>query len=264
MVGPGVPDSLLGCRCVGENVLSNGGEVGFEHPGGYGEYFLTEAERLWRIPESLSDEAATLVEPLAVAVRAVRRMRVRKRDKALIFGDGPIGLLVAALLRAREVRSVTLVGGREPRMKLAMELGVQAVLNYHRLAGRDLTVAVREHVRGNFPLVVEASGSLAAAGAALGLAAAGGRVIVVGDYGDACVDARWNMILHRELTIVGSNASAGAWAEAVRLVSDRVLPLERLVSHVYPVERYQDALTAMDKDPTAIKVVLSWRDGRKA
>ena len=50
-VGEGADPALPGRRCVGDNILSDGGEVGFEHPGGYGEYFLTEANNLHFLPD---------------------------------------------------------------------------------------------------------------------------------------------------------------------------------------------------------------------
>ena len=72
--GPDVDASLTGAFVVGENVLSIGGEVGFEHPGAYAEYFLTEASRLYEMPPSLDPAVACLIEPLAVCVHAQRRL----------------------------------------------------------------------------------------------------------------------------------------------------------------------------------------------
>jgi len=74
-LGEGVDGSLRGRRCVAENVLSDGGEVGFEHPGGYGEYFLTEASKVRVLPDDFPLVSAVLIEPLAVSVRGMRRLR---------------------------------------------------------------------------------------------------------------------------------------------------------------------------------------------
>jgi len=65
--------ALVGKPCVAENVLSDGGEVGFEHPGGYGVFLITEAANVHVLPDDLPMPVATLVEPLAVCVRAMRR-----------------------------------------------------------------------------------------------------------------------------------------------------------------------------------------------
>ncbi len=64
-VGEGVDRSLIGVRCVGENVLSGGGEVGFEHPGGYGQFFVTEAKNIYPLPADFPLATAAMMEPLA-------------------------------------------------------------------------------------------------------------------------------------------------------------------------------------------------------
>ena len=117
-VGPAVDAALVGQRCVAENVLSDGGEVGFEHPGGYGEYLLTEAANLHPLPQDFSLSTATLVEPLAVCVRALRRLRLQDCRSALIFGDGPIGLLMLLLLKTTGLDRIVLVGGRSAQLRL--------------------------------------------------------------------------------------------------------------------------------------------------
>ena len=74
VVGPGVEASLVGRPCVAENVLADGGEVGFEHAGGYGQFLLTEAHNIRTLPQGFPMQEAALIEPLAVCVRAMRRL----------------------------------------------------------------------------------------------------------------------------------------------------------------------------------------------
>src|SRR5512136_3093109 len=64
-LGEGVDQALLGRRCTGENALSTGGEVGFENPGGYGEFFVTEARNIYPLPARFPFRTAALMEPLA-------------------------------------------------------------------------------------------------------------------------------------------------------------------------------------------------------
>jgi hypothetical protein len=89
-VGSEADRALLGRCCVAENVLADGGEVGFEHAGGYGQYFLTEAKNVYPLPDEFPPAVAALIEPLAVCVRALRRLRLEDRGWALVLGDGPI------------------------------------------------------------------------------------------------------------------------------------------------------------------------------
>lgn len=256
-VGAGVPRRWVGRACVAENVLADGGEVGFEHPGAYAECFLTEARNLRRLPEGLDPGAAALIEPLAVCVRAVKRLGPTRTGPALIFGDGPIGLIAALLLARRGLRGVTVVGGRASRLALARRLGRFRTYNYHDAKG-DLAAGLRKAVAGAFPLVIEASGAPQAMAAALDLAAPGGKVLVIGDYGESRAGFPWNQLLHRELTLIGSNASAEAWPEAVRLAGAG-FPLQRLISKRLPAARFAEALELVRHSREVMKVILTWR-----
>jgi threonine dehydrogenase-like Zn-dependent dehydrogenase len=257
-VGTEVDAGLVGCRCVAENVLADGGEVGFEHPGGYGEYLVTEARNLYVLPPEFPLAVAALIEPLAVAVRASGRLRLEDKESALVFGDGPIGLLMLMLLWHAGVEDVVMVGGRVGRLAVARELGAAEVLNYHQMEG-DLGEAVCGACGGRFSNVIEASGSPAAAQASLDLVAARGRVLVLGDYDEACADFAWNHLLHQELELIGSCASAEAWPEAVRLAVEGGLPLARLVTHRFPVEQFDMGIELVrSRQSDVIKVVLEW------
>ena len=256
-VGPTVAAALAGKACVAENVLAGGSEVGFEHPGGYAQYFVTEAAKLHVLPASFALDTAALIEPLAVCVHAWRRLQARDPGRALVIGDGPIGLLMLMLMRHAGVKEVSVVGGRTARLALARELGAARVCNYHDAAA-GLADAIVETCGGAFPVVIEASGSAAAMEAALHLAAPGGKVLVIGDYADACARFRWNHLLHRELELIGSNASAGAWPDAVRLATAGTLALERLITQRFPASQFAAAVELVRTSREAVKVLLQW------
>jgi L-iditol 2-dehydrogenase len=95
--------------------------------------------------------------------------------------------------------------------------------------------------------------------AALELIQPCGRILILGDYGETRASFRWNHLLHREIELIGSNASAGAWPEAVWLAVRERLPLADLVTHRLPVERFQEGFALMrDRRSEVIKVVLEW------
>lgn len=257
-VGSGGDPALVGRACVAENVLSDGGEVGFEHPGGYGECFLTEARNVLPLPAGFDLAAAALIEPLAVCVHALDRLgrQVGADEPVLVIGDGAIGLLLTAVLAERGCRGVTLVGGRSGRLALAADLGAGRTLNHHELTG-PFARAVAEAAGRRFPLVFEASGSPTAVDACLEIVEPRGTVVVIGDYGPARASFSWTTLLHRQAAILGSNASAGAWPEAVRLAP--TLPLARLASRRLPADRFAEGMALVKaRDPAIVKVVLEW------
>jgi len=256
-VGDGGDKTIIGRRCVAENVLRDGGEVGFEHPGGYAEYFITETDNINFLPADFPMAVAALVEPLAVAIRAMRRMRIADQSAALILGDGPIGLLMTILLKRAGVGNIALVGGRGNRLALAQELGAARTLNYHDFGERGMEAACAV-LDCSFPNVIEASGSAAAIRTALKLASRAGKVLVVGDYKQAAAEFLWNHLLHNELEIIGSNASAQAWPEAVRTATGIPNELAKLISGEWPVANFADAVEAVRHDRKIIKAILRW------
>ena len=255
-VGDGVEAALVGRRCVAENILSDGGEVGFEHPGGYAEFVITEARNVRTLPDDFPPATAALIEPLAVCVRGLRRLAAEDRSSAVIFGDGAIGLMTLMLLGAEGFGEIVIVGGRPSRLGLALELGASHAINYHD--GGDLVGAVRARGIDASPNVVEASGSAAALRAAIEIACAGAKILVLGDYDDARADFPWERVLHRELSIIGSNASALAWPRAVEIATSGRLPLSRLVTKTLPAADFAEAVELTRSSREEVKVVMEW------
>ncbi|MEO8394112.1 MAG: zinc-binding dehydrogenase [Chloroflexota bacterium] len=256
-VGAGVDPALVGQSCVAENVLADGGEVGFEHPGGYGQFLITERPNLRLLPPDFPPSTATLIEPLAVCIRALRRLNLHEQHAALICGDGSIGLLSLMLLRHLNVQQIAMIGGREGRLALARDLGAAATFNFTQL-GDDLISAVQARFEA-FPTIVEASGSASGLQNALKLIAREGQLLLIGDYKGARADFPWNLLIHREIALMGSNASAGAWDEAVRLAIIEHLPLSRLITHTFPALRYEEAFALVrSQRDDVVKVVLEW------
>lgn len=256
-VGSGIDGGWIGRRCVAQNVLADGGEVGFEHPGGYSEFFVTDAANIRFLSDNISLTEATLIEPLAVCVRAMKRLRLDDGSAAVIFGDGPIGLLMLCLLRLNQIEYIMLVGGRTARLRLAREIGADTTMNYHEL-GDDLVAEVLGTFPSGFENVIEASGSGSAMRACLKVARDRGKLLVIGDYGKAQADFPWNHLLHHELELIGSAASQGAWDDALRLAAEGAVPLAKLISHTVPVEEFETGMELIRNSPDTIKVVLKW------
>ena len=122
----------------------------------------------------------------------------------------------------------------------------------------DLVGAISETFATDLPNVVEASGSPSAMKTIMTIAPSAAKVLILGDYGDARADFQWNHLLWREYHLIGSNASAGAWPEAVRLATTHKINLERLISHRLQSSDFEKAIMLARTDRSAVKVVMEW------
>jgi threonine dehydrogenase-like Zn-dependent dehydrogenase len=98
-------------------------------PGGYAEQVLGEAAMSFVVPNGLSPDLAALTEPMAVALHAVRRSDVGKRDVAIVVGCGPVGLAVICHLKARGVRTIVASDFSAGRRALAKRCGADVVVD---------------------------------------------------------------------------------------------------------------------------------------
>jgi L-iditol 2-dehydrogenase len=257
-VGKDVEKLLEEKKCVASNIMSDGGEVGFEHPGGYGQYLITMAENVYVLPDDFPMHTAVLIEPLAVCIRALHKFGSDLDEPVLIFGDGPIGLILVQLLKLRGITEVILVGGRKERLEMAAEFGAFKTINYHQLE-EGLAASLRQAGAKDFESVIECSGSLIAAAASIDLAKVSGKIVLVGDYGSIKGESVWQEMLLKELTLIGSNASADAWPEAVELATSGKLDLEKMISQRLAAQDFQAGIEFMNaRRGDVTKVVLEW------
>lgn len=258
-VGIGVPDEWIGRPCVGENILADGSEIGFEHPGGYAEYFVTEAVNLHFLPEDFSLTKATLIEPLAVCLRGIKRLRLEDTRSAVVFGDGPIGLLMMYLLKSNGLEDILMVGGSNSRLEIATEFGADTILNYHELRS-DLTPAILNRYPYGAANVIEASGAESSVYTSLNIADSKGKILLIGEYDRGSISCLLNHLLLNELEIIGSNASKGAWDDAVDMAVHSDFLFSKLISSIVPAHDYLQGMEMVHNHREMIKVVLNWMD----
>ena len=131
------------------------------------------------------------------------------------------------------------------------------MINYHELQGK-LSPAAGAIPGRSFPCIIEASGSATALSACLEMASPGAKVLVIGDNGPARAEFEWNHLLHRELEIIGSNASAMAWPEAVQRAVQWREELSSLITDTFPADQFRNALQNVTANRNSIKTLLDW------
>jgi (R,R)-butanediol dehydrogenase/meso-butanediol dehydrogenase/diacetyl reductase len=168
--------------------------------GGYAPAIAVSADRVARVPDELSDEAAAQVEPATVAYHGVRLSRLRLGDVVAVLGAGPIGLFTMQWVRAAGASRVVVVEGSPTRAALAGDLGADAVT----APGEEAADAVAVASGGlGADVVFECAGVPEAIQGAVDLARRGGSVAIIGlaDRPASITPVTW---LARELTVTSS------------------------------------------------------------
>jgi len=208
--------------------------IGVELPGGMREYCTVPAARLLKIPDTLADDHAAMIEPLAVATHDVRRAQVRAGDTVLVFGGGPIGALIAMVARTRGAR-VAVVEVNPFRIRLLESLGLETV-------GPDIDVLrFTDTWTGGTGVDVafEVSGNPAAARLVTDVVRVWGTVSIVAIHAEP-IPVNLYQMFARELVVHGSRLYAREdWEEAIRLAASGAVPLTPLVSRTIPLEELQ-------------------------
>jgi len=256
-VGEGVDPAWVGRRVVLEPGLSCGtcrtcrrGDthlceslrvMGFQAPGGMAEAFDAPADRLHALPDAIPTELGALVEPLAVATRAVRAVDTLAERDVLVLGAGPIGIVCALVARADGAR-VTVVELDPERRRLAAEAFGFAVAETAAPDGCDVAF--------------ECVGAEAALRAGVAALRKGGTALVVGVHGrDAALPV--GLVQDRELRLQGTLMYQGRdFVRAIDLLASGTLDLAPMIGARLPLMQAAEAFATAERGGAVLKVVL--------
>jgi L-iditol 2-dehydrogenase len=215
--------------------------------GAFAELVVVHQAMAHVVPDSVSDEAAALLEPLSVAVWACGKGAVGAGSRVLVTGAGAIGLLCVQVARALGATGIAVSDVNPARLAAASELGATDVIDARtaRLAELDWSPTVLLECSGHPPVVAEGIRALAAAG----------RAVLVGMGGDE-LPLPLSYVQEHEIEVTGTFRYANTWPTAIALVASGRVDLDRLVTSRHGLEHAPDALTAGRQDPAAIKAMV--------
>lgn len=240
------------CRAGHSHVCMKLKFMGIDSAGAFQEHWNVKGRTLYRVPDSLSLKHAALIEPLAVACHDARRANLRAGETAVVLGGGPIGLLIALVARTHGAR--VLVSEVNPhRVAFARGLGLDVV----NPVEQDLAVTVLERTGGvGADVVFEVTASAPAAKVMTELARVRGRIVVVGIYTQPPTLDLFKFFW-RELELYGARLyESEDFDRALALAATGDLPLDRLVTGVFPLADIQAGFASLDNNTTAIKTLI--------
>ncbi|MFK7916318.1 MAG: zinc-binding dehydrogenase [Pseudomonadales bacterium] len=244
--------------------ISFAGAIGV-HPlaaphGGFASAIAFDVARLYGVDKNLSDEEAALMEPVAVAVHAVRRTPMRLGDVAIVIGAGPIGLLVMQAAKAAGAGHVCVLEPSPERQKIASQLGADHVLNprdYPTSAALKEALAPVIGNNGSADIVFECAGIPQTIQTAVDLSRRGGTVSLIGvpSLPAEINAASW---LIQEINLATSLAYLHEdFHLSQSLVASGRINAAALHTSTVPLNDIQSAFHRLAENPTEVKILVT-------
>lgn len=221
--------------------------------GAMADYITVEEPYVYKLPEHLSYSAGALIEPLAVAVHAVRRADIKLGEKVLVIGAGAIGILVAALCRRRGAAEVAIADFSQKRLNIALELGATMAINPSKQNVYDVVSKITDGV--GMDKTFECVGLEATFNQAMMALRKNGLATIVGIFENPNITIPATRFITHEIRVQGSQGYC--WDFPIALEMSKEIDLEKLITHTFKLEDLQQSLeTCLDRDSGALKVII--------
>jgi L-iditol 2-dehydrogenase len=230
-------------------------------PGGFAEYFRVPAPNLridtLKLPDELSFEAATLIEPTACCIKALKKCMIRQGDTAVVVGAGPSGLLHTMLLQTLGVGRIIVSEPIEYRLTAAEQLGADVVINP---AKEDFHARVMEATGGRGgDVVIVTAPSIPAISAGFDACSRGGTLCIFAPTSPSeYVPLSPNRLFFSEVSVVSSySASHLETRIALQLINGKRIKARELITHRFPLHEAGKAFKVAMEDQESLKVIIT-------
>ncbi len=244
---PGVPDrTCRECKAGRYNLCPN--VRFFATPpidGAFAEYVVLASDFAHDVPDSISEDAAGLIEPLSVGVWACAKVQVGPGSSVLIAGAGPIGVMNVQVAKALGATEIVVSDVSPARLELANRFGATRVLDARTESAADLGIEV--------DAFIDCSGAEVAVKQGIRAVRPAGHVALVGMGADE-ISLPVGLVQGRELTVTGTFRYANTYPTAIALAASGRIDLDGMVSRHFGLEDAEAALTY--DDPGSMKIIV--------
>jgi len=242
------------CRAGRRHLCRNTIGVGVNRPGCFAEYMVLPASNVFKLPDAITDEIASVLDPLGNATHAALSFDLVGED-VLITGAGPIGIMAVAIARHVGARHVVITDVNDYRLDLARKMGASRALN---VAHESIEGAMRDlGMEEGFDVGLEMSGNPVAFRDLLKSMHHGGRVALLGiPPSDVAID--WNEVIFKGLVIKGiyGREMFETWYKMAAMLQSG-LDVSPIITHRFAIGEYQRAFETMNSGRSG-KVILDW------
>lgn len=230
--------------------------IGFVCNGAYAEKFAGPAKNAYLLPDSVSDVAAGLIDPLMVAYHAVRKSGIKLGDKVLVAGTGIIGLMIGELAKKAGASYVALEKRSDRKIAVAKKAGYFD--EYFDSREPDMLDRMREATRGGFDISFEVVGAESTLDHCIRASKPGGTVVMIGNSMTETIPVNINRVVLQEINLVGSvSCTRTEFEGTIDLIANKVIDPEIYVTDIVSLDELQrtfERLTSSD-DPILEAVV---------
>ena len=241
-----VGDISIGCgKCTNckkglYHLCTDRTELGvIRYDGSMADYLKTEGKNIYKVPEGVTAEQAALVEPLATVLYGTRKMGMEPGDYAVVFGDGPIGMLNAQLLAYCGGSKVAVVARKEMHRDLIEQKWGLKLINSQN---GDVIEQILEYF-GRLPdKVYEDTGNPEVIKTAVKATTPGGKLCALSLTGKDEVMFPLEYVTSRDITVIGSLASPNSFAPALDMIASGKIDVDSCISHRFTFDEMDKAL----------------------
>jgi len=229
-------------------------------PGGFAEYFKVPAPNLQidtlKLPDNLSFEEATLIEPVGCCIRAQNKAGIEKGDNVAVIGAGPSGIIHVMLAKMAGASQVLVTDLVDYRLRMAERLGADLAINNQK---ENVAERVKQATQNRgADIVIVTAPSAQAVEDSVQIVRRGGRILL---FAPTQLDQYARLSPHQlffsEITVVPSySVSHVETRTALQLISSGTLKAKELITHRFPLSQTQEAFETAAKSRECLKVVV--------
>jgi erythritol/L-threitol dehydrogenase len=223
--------------------------------GGMAEYMKFPAKaRVYKVPESISEKHAAMIEPLACALHAVERGEIKLGDVVVQVGCGTLGLCMIAAERLKNPGLLIAVDLIDSRLELASQFGADLTINPTR---EDVVQRVRSLTGGyGCDVLIEATGNAEVITPCLHMLRKAGTFVEFSVMRELST-TDWTIIGDgKELNIHGAHLAPYTFPTAIDYLSRGLIQIEPIVTHMLPLSKFEEGFHAVEHPSDSIKVLL--------
>jgi L-iditol 2-dehydrogenase len=257
VVDPGTSDFKIGERVV---VIPKGprgynSTPGVVAQGGYAEYFSAAAAYLRRIPDTISDDAANMIEPAAIAYNALLKANIKNGDKVLVTGTGIIGHLCAEWAKAMGAAYIAMTEVNDHRIAKAKEVGIADEIFDAR--NPEIAQQLKSASNGEFDKVIECTAVPASVNMGLDVLKEMGTLLFVGvTYKPVPIDAL--KLIMKNITIIGTFGSSIVFDKVLELLANKPFDLTKYITKHIGLDEIQECFEELHGGQSGhIKIVIT-------